>query len=57
PTLAVQGSIRAIWESLDATRTSALQTALKYPLLVNRDAMKQVNREEVMRAAKVFATR
>jgi enoyl-CoA hydratase/carnithine racemase len=57
PTLAVQGSIRAIWESLDATRSSALQTALKYPLLVNPDAMKQVNREELMKAAKVFTTR
>ena len=57
PTLAVQGSIRAIWESLDATRSSALQTALKYPLLANSEATKQVNREAVMKAAKVFTTR
>ncbi|MDB5968731.1 MAG: Enoyl-CoA hydratase/isomerase [Hydrocarboniphaga sp.] len=57
PTLAVQGSIRAIWESLDATRSSALQTALKYPLLANRESVPRVNREAVMKAEKVFVTR
>jgi len=57
PTLAVQGSIRAIWESLDATRSSALQTALKYPLLANPEGIKQVNRDAVMKGQKVFRTR
>jgi enoyl-CoA hydratase/carnithine racemase len=57
PTLAVQGSIRAIWESLDATRSSALQTALKYPLLANQEAMQQVDREVLMKGPKIFATR
>jgi enoyl-CoA hydratase/carnithine racemase len=57
PTLAVQGSVRAIWESLDVPRAAALQTALKYPLLANPIATKEVNREAVMKAAKVFTTR
>ena len=32
---AVQGTVRAIWEALDMTRTMALQNGLAYPLLGN----------------------
>ncbi|MCK9541660.1 MAG: enoyl-CoA hydratase/isomerase family protein [Novosphingobium sp.] len=56
PRAAMQGSIRAIWESLDQLRTSALQTGLKYPLLGN-----PVGVEEIGMTAKAahgrFATR
>jgi enoyl-CoA hydratase/carnithine racemase len=35
PPAAVQGTVRAIWESLDRTLTAALQGGLAYPLLGN----------------------
>src|SRR3954447_19538222 len=31
PPVAIQGTVRAIWESLDSTRTQALRTGLSYP--------------------------
>jgi E-phenylitaconyl-CoA hydratase len=33
--VAIQGTVRAIWESLDLTRTAALQQGLAYPLIGN----------------------
>jgi enoyl-CoA hydratase/carnithine racemase len=33
--VAIQGTVRAIWEALDMTRTSALHNGLSYPLLGN----------------------
>jgi enoyl-CoA hydratase/carnithine racemase len=35
PPAAVQGSVKAIWSSLDMTRTAALENALKYPQIGN----------------------
>lgn len=46
-TLAVQGSLRAIWESLDKTRTSALAEGLVYPLVGNDAAMAQVDHASI----------
>jgi enoyl-CoA hydratase/carnithine racemase len=43
PPAAVQGTVRAIWESLDRTLTTALQTGLAYPLLGNPIGRKQVD--------------
>ena len=57
PPAAVQGSVRAIWESLDMPRTSALQTALKYCFLGNPIGQTQVDRDQVMSATKVFDVR
>jgi enoyl-CoA hydratase/carnithine racemase len=54
PTVATQGSVRAIWESLDMHRTVALRTSVKYPLLGNDKGTAQVDRASVMAAAKKF---
>jgi enoyl-CoA hydratase/carnithine racemase len=42
PPAAVQGTVRAIWESLDRTLTTALQGGLAYPLLGNPIGRAQV---------------
>ncbi len=57
PTTAIQGSVKAIWESLDQTRTPAINTALKYCQVGNPIGTAQVNRDAVMAAAKVFSVR
>jgi enoyl-CoA hydratase/carnithine racemase len=57
PTAATQGSVRAIWESLDMPRTVALRTGLKYCQLGNPIGQPQVDRNAVMAAAKVFEVR
>lgn len=57
PPASTQGSVRAIWESLDMTRTTALQTALKYCQLGNPIGVPQVDRASIMGKAKTYATR
>jgi len=57
PSIAVQGTVRAIWESLDLTRSAALQNGLKYPLLGNAAGTAQVDRADVMSRAKTFEIR
>ncbi|MFJ4828661.1 enoyl-CoA hydratase/isomerase family protein [Streptomyces sp. NPDC088747] len=47
PPAAVQGTVRAIWESLDATRSQALATALSYTQLGNPLGMAQIDRSAV----------
>ncbi|GAA3137536.1 hypothetical protein GCM10020255_013050 [Rhodococcus baikonurensis] len=44
---AIQGSIRAIWESKDATRSQALATGMSYTSLGNPIGKAQVVRSEV----------
>jgi enoyl-CoA hydratase/carnithine racemase len=44
PTAAIQGTTRAVWESLDMTRTGAQQTGMLYPSLGNPVGTAQVNR-------------
>ena len=44
PTVATQGTIRAIWESLDMTRTGAQATGLMYTQLANPVGQRQVDR-------------
>ncbi len=48
PTQATQGSLKAIWQSLDMPRSVALATALKYCQLGNEKGMQQVNRTKLM---------
>ncbi len=48
PAAATQGSCRAIWESLDQSRSAALQTGLKYCFLGNPAGMAEVDRWSVM---------
>lgn len=57
PPAATQGSVRAIWESLDVGRNAALQMALKYCLLGNPEGTAQVDRNAVMASAKSYDVR
>jgi enoyl-CoA hydratase/carnithine racemase len=57
PTTAVQGSLRAVWESLDVGRRAAIDMGLKYCLLGNPYGVREVNREALMTAAKRFEVR
>ncbi|MFE9924548.1 enoyl-CoA hydratase/isomerase family protein [Streptomyces sp. NPDC005774] len=49
PPAAIQGTVRAIWESLDATRTQALRTGLSYTQLGNPVGTAGVDRSSVPR--------
>jgi enoyl-CoA hydratase/carnithine racemase len=57
PSAATQGSLRAIWESLDVGRNAALQMALKYCQVGNAVGTKQVSRDAIMASAKSFEVR
>ena len=57
PSAATQGSVRAIWESLDVGRNIALQMGLKYCQIGNAIGTKQVSRDQIMAAAKSFEVR
>lgn len=50
PPAAIQGTVRAIWESLDATRTQALRTGLSYTQLGNPIGTAEVDRATVVRS-------
>jgi enoyl-CoA hydratase/carnithine racemase len=49
PPAAIQGTVRAIWESLDATRTQAQRTGLSYTQLGNPIGRAEVDRAQVSR--------
>lgn len=49
PPAAIQGTVRAIWESLDSTRTHALRTGLSYTQLGNPLGTAEVERSGVPR--------
>jgi hypothetical protein len=51
PAAAVQGTVRAVWESLDATRTQALRTGLAYTEIGNPISMAEVDRATAPRPA------
>jgi enoyl-CoA hydratase/carnithine racemase len=57
PTSAVQGTLRAIWESLDVGRQAALDMGLKYCLLGNPYGTKEVSRDAIMASAKSYEVR
>jgi len=48
PSIALQGSLKAIWQSLDMPRTTALQTGLKYCQLGNTRGTAMVDRTRLM---------
>lgn len=50
PPAAIQGTVRAIWESLDSTRTQALRTGLSYTQLGNPIGKAEVERSSVVRS-------
>ena len=47
PPAAIQGSVRAIWEALDSTRSQALATGMSYCQIGNPVGMAQVERSAV----------
>jgi enoyl-CoA hydratase/carnithine racemase len=49
PPAAIQGTVRAIWESLDSTRTQALRTGLSYTQIGNPVGQAEVERSSVPR--------
>ncbi|WP_019068067.1 enoyl-CoA hydratase/isomerase family protein [Streptomyces hokutonensis] len=49
PPAAIQGTVRAIWESLDSTRTQALRTGLSYTQIGNPVGKAEVDRTAVPR--------
>jgi enoyl-CoA hydratase/carnithine racemase len=49
PPGAIQGTVRAIWESLDSTRSQALRTGLSYTQLGNPVGQAQIDRSAVPR--------
>jgi enoyl-CoA hydratase/carnithine racemase len=49
PPAAIQGTVRAIWESLDSTRTQALRTGLSYTQIGNPAGKAEVDRAAVPR--------
>lgn len=57
PSAATQGTVKAIWESLDLPRSVALQTGLKYVQIGNPLGEPQVDRAAVMAGAKTFELR
>lgn len=57
PPSATQGSVKAIWESLDVGRSAALQMGLKYCLLGNPHGTREVDRNSVMAGQKSFEVR
>jgi enoyl-CoA hydratase/carnithine racemase len=57
PAVATQGTVRAVWESLEMTRSAGLTTALKYTLLGNPVGIPQVSREALMKTKKTYRVR
>lgn len=57
PPAAIQGTVKAIWESLDVTRSAALQRGLAYCQVGNAAGMAQVNRDGIMSKEKIFNVR
>ena len=57
PSIATQGTVRAIWESLDTNRTAGLTQGLKYCLLANPTGQAEVSREQLMAKGKRFTIR
>ena len=57
PPAAIQGTVKAIWESLDMPRSAALRSGLNYPLVGNAIGEAEIDRDAVMRGAKTFNVR
>jgi enoyl-CoA hydratase/carnithine racemase len=49
PPAAVQGTVRAIWESLDSSRTQALRTGLSYTQIGNPIGTAELDRATLTR--------
>jgi enoyl-CoA hydratase/carnithine racemase len=57
PSIAIQGTVRAIWESLDMGRSIGLQNGVKYCQLGNPLATAQIDSDGIMASAKRYEVR
>jgi enoyl-CoA hydratase/carnithine racemase len=57
PPVAIQGTVRSIWESLEMSRLVGLQNGVKYTQLGNPLASAEVDSEALMAVAKTFEVR
>lgn len=57
PTIATQGTVRAVWESQDLPRGAALLAGFKVPLFANAIGQKQLDHQALMRGGKTFEVR
>jgi enoyl-CoA hydratase/carnithine racemase len=57
PATALQGTVRAVWESQDVPRSAALIQSLKYPLLGNPLAQAALDTEAPLKATKNYELR
>lgn len=57
PSVALQGTVRAVWESQDVPRSAALIQSLKFPLLGNSIAQAALDPEALLKAAKTYEVR
>lgn len=57
PPAAIQGTVRAIWESLELPRSAALAMGLSYTHIANPLGKAQVDRQQIMSRAKTYSLR
>lgn len=57
PAIAVQATVRAIWESLDQTRSAALLGGLRFTQIANAAGRAQVDAESILGSKKIFERR
>jgi enoyl-CoA hydratase/carnithine racemase len=57
PSAALQGTVRAVWESQDVPRSAALTQSLKYPLLGNPIAQAALDSDSLLKATKTYELR
>jgi enoyl-CoA hydratase/carnithine racemase len=57
PAAAVQGTVRAIWESLDLPRSAAMEVGLHYTQIGNPLGKAAVDRDAIMKSAKSYKLR
>jgi hypothetical protein len=53
----VQGTVRAIWESLELPRSAALQMGLSYAQIGNPIGKAEVDRDNILKSAKSYRLR
>jgi len=57
PTAATQGTVRAMWESLDMTRTVGINNALKYCVIGNPEGEKEIDIPAALKTKQPFTVR
>jgi enoyl-CoA hydratase/carnithine racemase len=57
PPAAIQGSVRAVWESLEVPRSAAMHRGLAYPQIGNAIGESEIDRATIMAGGKAFELR